>query len=291
MSAMSERYDRAADRYGTWWAPVLQAAALRVLDRAVEAWQQDEPPGERSLAILDVGTGTGTLALGTVRRWPGAVVTGLDASRGMIRAAERRARDDLAPRDAARTSFVVAEADRLPFDDRSFDLVISSFVLQLVPDRLAVLREAHRVLRPGGLVAFVTWMVTAEAKFRPDEAFFDVLDELNVPDDDAAEEACSGDFVSASAAAGQLRRAGFRDVNARVEWLEYAFEPARYPDFLEEYGEYELFRSLPWALRRRVRRMARQRLATLPEADFRWRAPIVMAVARRPGAEPRSGSG
>jgi ubiquinone/menaquinone biosynthesis C-methylase UbiE len=285
MSAMSERYDRAAERYGTWWAPVLEAAALRVLDRAAKALPQDEPRGERSLAILDVGTGTGTLALGAVRRWPSAAVTGLDASRGMVQEARRRITSDLAPRDAARVTFVVADASPLPFGDRTFDLVVSSFVLQLVPDRLAVFREAHRVLRPGGLLAFVTWMV-AESKFRPDETFFDVLDDLDVPDDDAGEEGCSGDFVSAEAAAGQLRRAGFRDVTAREEWLEYAFEPARYPDFLEEYGEYELFRSLPWSLRRRVRRAARKRLAALPESDFRWRAPIVMAVARRPKAGP-----
>src|SRR5207247_11457939 len=53
MSAMSERYDRAAERYGTWWAPVLEAAALRVLDRAAQALPQDEAPGGRSLAILD----------------------------------------------------------------------------------------------------------------------------------------------------------------------------------------------------------------------------------------------
>jgi ubiquinone/menaquinone biosynthesis C-methylase UbiE len=286
MSAMSERYDRAAERYGTWWAPVLEAAALRLLDQAAQAWLPDGPPGERSLAILDVGTGTGTLALGAVRRWPTAAVTGLDASRGMIQQARRRMESELAPSDAERTSFVVADASPLPFGDRAFDLVVSSFVLQLVPDRLAVLREAYRVLRPGGLLAFVTWMV-AEAKFAPDEAFFDVLDELNVPDGDAGEEPCSGDFVSSRAAAGQLRRAGFREVRARQEWLEYAFEPRRYPDFLEEYGEYELFRSLPWALRRRVRRAARARLAALSEEDFRWRAPVVMAVARRPlrGAE------
>jgi ubiquinone/menaquinone biosynthesis C-methylase UbiE len=277
MSAMSERYDRAVDRYGTWWAPVLEAAALRVLDRAADSWPRGAPPQ----AILDIGTGTGTLALGSLQRWPAAAVTGLDASRGMVQAAQRRVKGDLGPSDAARTIFVVAEADPLPFGDGAFDLVVSSFVLQLVPDRLAVLREARRVLRPGGLLAFVTWMVAEDSKFPPDEAFFDVLDELNVPDSDAAEEACSGDFVSARAAAGQLRRAGFGDVRATGEWLEYDFEPARYPDFLEEYGEYELFRSLPWTLRRRVRRRTRERLAGLLATDFRWRAPVVTAIARR----------
>src|SRR6266496_1729834 len=222
MSAMSERYDRAARRYGIWWAPVLEASALRVLDRVAEAWPADGQPG----AILDLGTGTGTLALEAARRWPAATVSAIDASRGMILAARQRAREDLPASDAARISFDIADAGHLPFPVGAVDLVVSSFVLQLVADRLAVLREANRVLRPGGLLAFVTWMV-ADGKFAPDEAFFDVLDELNVPDGDAGDEACSGDFLSARAAAGQLRRAGFRDVTAREEWLEYAFEPER----------------------------------------------------------------
>jgi SAM-dependent methyltransferase len=208
-------------------------------------------------------------------------VTGIDASRGMVLAARGRARHALPSSDAGRASFVVAEAGVLPFPDQAFDLVVSSFVLQLVPDRLAALREAHRVLRLGGMLAFVTWMVS-EGTFPPDQAFFDVLDELNVPDRDAAEEACSGDFVSAKAAARQLRRAGFREVSAGQDWLDHEFEPARYPDFLEQYGEFELFRSLPWMLRRRVSRRARERLASLPVTDFRWRAPVVIALARRP---------
>jgi SAM-dependent methyltransferase len=277
MSAMSERYDRAAKRYGIWWAPVLEASALRVLDRVAEAWPADGQPG----GILDLGTGTGTLALEAARRWPAAAVTGIDASRGMILAARERAREDLPASDVARISFDIGDAGQLPYPDEAFDLVVSSFVLQLVQNRLAVLREAHRVLRPGGVLAFVTWMV-ADGRFAPDEAFFDVLDELNVPDGDAAEEASSGDFVSARAATLQLRRAGFGDVAARQEWLDHAFEPARYSDFLEAYGEYELFQSLPWTLRRRVRRRTRERLAALPVTAFRWHAPLVTAIARRP---------
>ncbi len=96
MSAMSERYDRAARRYGIWWAPVLEASALRVLDRVAEAWPADGQPG----AILDLGTGTGTLALEAARRWPAATVSGIDASRGMILAARQRAREDLPASDA-----------------------------------------------------------------------------------------------------------------------------------------------------------------------------------------------
>ena len=51
---------------------------------------------------------------------------------------------------AANVEFVEAEAERLPFDDESFDVVISNGVIDLVPDKDAVFAELYRVLTPGG---------------------------------------------------------------------------------------------------------------------------------------------
>jgi ubiquinone/menaquinone biosynthesis C-methylase UbiE len=47
-------------------------------------------------------------------------------------------------------TFVEGEAEQLPFDDGSFDVVISNGVIDLIPDKDAVFSELHRVLRPGG---------------------------------------------------------------------------------------------------------------------------------------------
>jgi ubiquinone/menaquinone biosynthesis C-methylase UbiE len=277
MSAISDRYDRAAERYGIWWAPVLQATAVRVLDRLAP----ELPRGTDGLRILDIGTGTGTLALEAVRRWPHVAVSAADASRGMIAAAQGRANRTLTRPELDRLALAVGEADRLPYDNATFDAAISSFVFQLVPDRMAAFEEAHRVMRPGGTFAFVTWMVSSRS-FPPDEAFFDVVDELEIPDEESAPEDRSGDFVSARSAADQLRRAGFKSVRSREETLEYQFDPARYVDFLEQYGEYDLFRSLDRRLRGRLRERSSERLATLPRSAFTWQAPVVMVVARRP---------
>jgi len=95
-------------------------------------------------------------------------------------------------------------ADGLPSDGgehvgKSVDAVVSSFVLQLVPERPPVYREIRRVLRPGGRLAFVTWCVE-ESPFAPSEAFEDVLDELKIPVDEDPEEKVAGDFVSSGAA-------------------------------------------------------------------------------------------
>ena len=98
--------------------------------------------------LLDVGTGTGTLAIAALERWPAIRVTGIDPSGGMLDLARRAAGERLDPDAAARFATNVAPADRLPFDDAAFDHSVSSFVLQLVRSRQAALRE---VLREAGL--------------------------------------------------------------------------------------------------------------------------------------------
>ena len=101
-------------------------------------------PGER---VLDLGSGAGTdslIAAQMVRA--GGVVTGIDMTPEML----TRARAAAAEMGAANVEFVEAEAERLPFADAGFDVVISNGVIDLIPDKDAVFAELHRVLAPGG---------------------------------------------------------------------------------------------------------------------------------------------
>lgn len=232
MSSIAERYDRSASAYLRWWAPVLEPTALGVLDIVGPVIDGHDPKHglasgrtndqvssrtvDRDVRLLDIGTGTGALAVAVAERWPALRVTGLDGSTGMLEVARAEARRRLGAAGALRVELVFGLADRMPFADESFDVAVSSYVLQLVPHRLRALREARRVLRPGGVLAFVTWLV-ADGRFAPDEAFYDVLDELGIAEPDDTEEARSGDVTSPEAAAAQARRAGFRDVSARAK--------------------------------------------------------------------------
>ena len=101
-------------------------------------------PGER---VLDLGCGAGTDSLvASLMVGPGGSVTGIDMTPEML----EKARAGAAELGAGNMTFVEGEAERLPFEDGSFDVVISNGVIDLIPDKDAVFSELHRVLVPGG---------------------------------------------------------------------------------------------------------------------------------------------
>src|SRR4029079_18587647 len=152
MPEQAERYDRIAEGYAQWWAPIIAPAALGGLDEG------DGAVAAGATRLLDVGTGTGTLAIAALRRWPTVRVTAIDASSGMIAKATAEADRELTPDQRRRLELRVAFADDLGLADASMDVAVSSFVLQLVPNRFRALRETRRVLRPGGVFGWVSWL-------------------------------------------------------------------------------------------------------------------------------------
>jgi len=105
--------------------------------------------GER---VLDVGCGTGNAAL--LATYEGARVTGVDAAARLIRTAQRRADVD-GVKDVA--TFVVGDAQALPFDDASFDAVLSTFGVMFAPDQPKCAAEMMRVCRRGGRIGMANW--------------------------------------------------------------------------------------------------------------------------------------
>ena len=100
--------------------------------------------GER---VLDLGSGAGTDSLIAAQMvGPQGRVTGIDMTPQML----AKARAAAAEMGSENAEFVEAEAERLPFPDGSFDVVISNGVIDLIPDKDAVFAQLFRVLTPGG---------------------------------------------------------------------------------------------------------------------------------------------
>ncbi|MCB9078813.1 MAG: methyltransferase domain-containing protein [Anaerolineaceae bacterium] len=118
--------------FGEWGSRVAEAAHIQ--------------PGQR---VLDVACGTGVLARAAAERvGPEGEVVGLDINEGMLAVARKK---------APHIEWRHGPAEALPFEDDSFDVVVSQFALMFFEDRRAALSEMVRVLRPGGRLAVAVW--------------------------------------------------------------------------------------------------------------------------------------
>ncbi len=101
--------------------------------------------------VLDVGTGTGVVAITAARA--GARVTGLDLTPELLEQARENAR--IAKIDGM--VWTEGDAENLPYPDASFGVVVSQFGHMFAPRPDVAVAEIRRVLKPGGRVAFATW--------------------------------------------------------------------------------------------------------------------------------------
>jgi SAM-dependent methyltransferase len=159
-------------------------------------------PGE---VVLDLGSGGGLdVLLASQRVGPSGHVYGVDTTPAMI---------DLARRNAARAGvtnveFLPGDLENLPLPDATVDVIISNCVVNLTPDKGRALREACRVLRPGGRLAI------SDIVIDPDLAGFPVTEaEIRRALDWAA---CAAGALTSSALRAALEQAGFVDIDLAV---------------------------------------------------------------------------
>lgn len=134
-------FSRAAESYDSV-AALQRAVGVELLARL--------PAALAPQRWLDLGSGTGHFSRVLAARFPAAEGMAVDLAEGMLRHAR--------PLGGAQR-YIVGDAERLPLRDGCVDLIYSSLAVQWCADFAAVLAEAHRALRPGGVLAFTSLCV------------------------------------------------------------------------------------------------------------------------------------
>ena len=141
-------HDAAAGSYDSKWGidfgPVGQE---QVAAKVRKALGSDTPP--RFGDALEIGAGTGYFSLNLANQGIVENLTATDISAGMLSSLEKTAAELDVP-----VTTVVTEAETLPFEDESFDVVMGHAVLHHIPDLDRAFSEFFRVLRPGGAIIF-----------------------------------------------------------------------------------------------------------------------------------------
>lgn len=143
----SRYHDVAADSYDAKWGIDFgEIGQAQVLMKVRKALGSTPPPFERS---LEIGSGTGYFTLNLMQAGLIRSAVCSDISAGMLETLASNAR-----RLELDVSTVVTEAEGLPFEDESFDLVLGHAVLHHLPDLSSSFAEFARILRPGGTLLF-----------------------------------------------------------------------------------------------------------------------------------------
>jgi SAM-dependent methyltransferase len=191
-------WQQAAGTYAGSFATATRAFIPDILAAA------EVTPGQ---SVLDIACGLGFLTQAAASA--GATVQGLDFSEAMLTVAHR-----LHPT----LHFDQGDAEALPYTNENFNAVLSSFGIHHAPNPIKALREANRVLRPAGRLAFATW--TEPARNIAWKLVFDAIRDHGDPTASKAPPP-GGGLTSETACLAALEQAGFQQ--GRVVQVEKAW--------------------------------------------------------------------
>ena len=156
--------------------------------------------------ILDLGCGTGQVAKSLSDDFAESEVFALDFSKRMLLETEKRLGDK-----GINTSFVCADAEQLPFKAQSFDLIVSSLMLQWTNDLETTLKDLHATLSNNGILAFSS---LSEGTLLEIKASWEAVDQL----------AHSSRFKPLASFEASAKAAGFSKINVVPESIVMSYD-------------------------------------------------------------------
>jgi len=187
-------WDKAVEHYENSWRTQLEPAQSRMIEMA------DLRPGER---VLDVACGTGLVTLRAASAvGPGGEVVGTDIAEEMV----RMAREISARQGTSHVKYERGEAERIGFEDESFDVVLCGLGMMYLPSPVEALGEFRRVLRPDKRASLAVWGKRSNCGW---------ADIFPIVDSRVQSEVCPAFFQlgAADTLAQMMTAAGFRDVS------------------------------------------------------------------------------
>jgi ubiquinone/menaquinone biosynthesis C-methylase UbiE len=154
-TAVSPELETLKTRLKTTWEAGDFSEIAKHIETAAEGFvnRLDIKPGTK---VLDVACGNGNLAVAAARK--GAEVTGIDIADNLVEAAKKRAQAE-----GLNIKFEQGDAEALPYDDNSFDVVVTMFGAMFAPRPDVTASELVRVCKPGGTIAMANWTPTGFA--------------------------------------------------------------------------------------------------------------------------------
>ena len=195
-------FDRAANTYDAS-AILQQEVASRLLERL--EYIRIQPSH-----VLDVGCGTGTITADMLKRYPKAEIIGLDLAFNMLKKTKQQGKGWFSKKPHC----ICADAEKLPLNNNSIDLVISNLMLQWSNDLQTVFDGFQRVITPEGLLMFTTFGPDTLKEIRTSWASVD-----NIPH--------TSQFTDMHDIGDALLKAGFSDPVMDMEIITMTYDSVR----------------------------------------------------------------